>query len=345
MKSHLKLVPTIDMGREEWLVYRHQGIGASEVGIILGLDDYTSSLELFHYKIGSMRKFDTEGMAQFMGREHEDMIAGLWQYWDGDEQSMIQNFRQGTIVRKCQRVNAYVHNPKYPWLFVSLDRKINKQGERGEGTLELKTISGFEADKWAAGLPPKYVTQVQTQMAVCEFGWGEMAILQDGRKLSVLPFDLHPGIVEHVITKTKAFWDKVLEGRKIVNELYIARANFNQRLQNNLQAELDQLEPEPDGTVAYAQYLSDKFNKPRYPDRKGTEQELQWAITQHEISEKMKAMATEKILVESELKRAMGDYQVLDFGMDGKVYWAPNSNGSRTFRNKIKNVAEEARPL
>ena len=118
MKSHLRLVPTRDMNREEWLAYRHQGIGASEVGIILGLDDYTSSLELYHYKIGSVQKFDTEGMAQFMGREHEDMIAKLWQYWDGSEEGMIRNFRADKIIRKCQRVNAYMHNPEYPWLFV-----------------------------------------------------------------------------------------------------------------------------------------------------------------------------------------------------------------------------------
>ncbi len=345
MKANLQLISTKEMSREEWLTYRHTGLGASEVGIILGLDDYTSSLELFHYKIGSVAKFDVEGMSQFMGREQEDLVAKLWQYWDGDEQSMIENFRTGRIIRKCQRVNAFMRNPEYPWLYVSLDRKINKQGDKGEGTLEIKTIGGYEADKWAAGLPPKYVTQVQTQMLVGEFGWGEMAILQDGRKMNVLPFDRSPGIMEHIVTKTKAFWDKIVQGRKLVNEQYVARINFNERRVQEINAELDMLAPEPDGTLAYADYLSEKFNRPRYPDRLGTEEEYNTAVLQFQLSEQMKEVAEQKILQENRLKKWMGEYQVLDFKERGKIYWSVNSAGNRTFRNKLKDVDISTPPL
>ena len=324
------------MSREDWLNYRHSGLGASEVGIILGLDDYCSSLELWHYKTGAVRKFDVETMFMFMGREQEDLIAQLWQYWDGDEEGMIKNFREGKIIRKCQRVNAYVCNPAYPWLFVSLDRKINKQGSKGEGTLELKTISGYEAEKWAAGLPPKYVTQVQTQMLVCEFGWGEMAILRDGRRLDVLPFERSDGIMEHIITKTKAFWDSVEEGRKLVNTQYQARMDFNQRLVNECQAALDLLAPEPDGSLAYTNYLSEKHDRPRLADRRGTGEELDWAIEQRRIADQIDDLVTEKRRYEQLIKVAMGDFQMLDFGMDGKVYWSVDSLGKRVFRNKLK---------
>ena len=337
MKSKLELIPTGEMNRDEWLNYRHTGIGASEVGAILGLDDYTSSLELYYYKIGEVPKFDTESMASFMGREQEDLIARLWQYWDGDEQGMIRNFRAGKIVRKCQRVNAYVRNPDYPWLYVSLDRKINKYDQRGEGTLELKTLGQYEADKWEAGLPPKYVTQVQTQIAVGEFTWGEMAIMMDGRRFDVYPFDKSDGIIQHVITRTKDFWDRVEQGRKFVNEKYHAMTQFNQKRVDELTHEIDRLAPEPDGTLAYADYLKQRFNKPSSAERKGTAGELQTAIEQAKAAEQLKEVQEMKTLQENILKRAMGDtVQVLDFGRDGKVYWHKTESGARFFRNKVK---------
>lgn len=337
MKSKLELIPTGEMDRDEWLNYRHTGIGASEVGSILGLDDYTSSLELYYYKIGEVPKFDTESMASFMGREQEDLIARLWQYWDGDEQAMIRNFRAGQIVRKCQRVNAYVRNPDYPWLYVSLDRKINRHENKGEGSLELKTISGFESDKWEAGLPPKHVTQVQTQLAVCEFDYGEMAVLYDGRRLEVFPFDKSDGIVQHVITRTKDFWDRVVQGRKFVNEKFHAMTQFNQKRVDECTHEIDKLAPEPDGTLAYADYLKQRYNKPSSAERKGTADELQAAQEHAKAVAQLKELQEIKTLQENILKRAMGDtVQVLDFARDGKVYWHITESRGRFFRNKVK---------
>lgn len=339
MKSKLELIPTGQMSREDWLSYRHTGIGASEVGTILGLDDYTSSLELFYYKIGEVAKFDTESMASFMGREQEDLVARLWQYWDGDEDTMIRNFRAGNVVRKCQRVNAYVRNPDYPWLYVSLDRKINKTESKGEGTLELKTVGGYETDKWESGIPPKWITQLQTQIAVCDFDWGELCNLVDGRRLMVYPFEVVPNIVQHVITRTKIFWDRVVQARKFVNEKYLCMTQFNQRRVDELTHEIDMLAPEPDGTLVYADYLRERYKRPATAERKGSQAELESAIAQRRAAEQLKEVQETKLLHENTLKKSMGDIvQMLDFGNDGRVYWSVSANGTRIFRNKIKGV-------
>lgn len=339
MKSKLQLIPTAGMSREAWLAYRHTGIGASDVGTILGLDDYKSSLELFYYKIGDVPKFDTENMARFMGLQHEDLIADLWQYWERDEDTMIRNFRAGRIVRRCQRVNAYIRNPDYPWLYVSLDRKINRTKDRGEGSLELKTINSWEADKWEAGIPPKYVTQLATQLLVPEFDHGELALLQDGRKMYVYPFEFMPNIAQHVITQTKSFWDRVVAGRKLVNEKYLALTQFNQRRVEECNAEIDKLAPEPDGSLAYAAYLKEKFQRPSSAERRGNEVELAAAIAHRDASDRIKELTEKKNLNESILKKAMGDtFQLLDFGDAGRVYWTKKDD-TRYFRNKIKNTS------
>lgn len=327
------------MSREEWLAYRHTGIGASEVGCVLGLDDYTSSLELYYYKIGEVPKFDTESMASFMGKIDEPKIAKMWTYWDPenpDEPTMIKNFNAGRMMRKCQRVNAYVRNPEFPWLFVSLDRKINKYDSRGEATLELKTISGYEADKWEAGLPPKYITQVNTQMLVCGFSWGEMALLQDNRKFFVYPFELSDNIKQHIITRTHDFWQRVEKGRKLVNEKYHAMTQFNQRRVDECQHEIDAMAPEPDGTLAYANFLSERFQKPNKLERVGNDSELKMGLQLADVSSRIKELQETKYFYENSLKRSMADVQVLDFKQDGKIYWSITEGGRRMFRNKLK---------
>lgn len=338
MNSRLQFISTTGMDRETWLSYRHTGIGASEVGAILGLDQYLSSLELYYYKIGEVPRFNTESMAAFIGKVDEDKIANLWQFWEpgGDEQVMIRNFYAKKVIRKCRRVRAYVRNPAYPWLFVSLDRKTDaKYDSRGEGALELKTIGGYEADKWEAGLPPKYITQVQTQIGVCEFGFGEMALLEDNRKFFVYPFDKSDSIFQHVVTATGNFWNKVVAGRKLVNEKYHCMATFNQKRVQELQHEIDALAPEPDGSLAYANYLKDRFDNPNKMERQGTSAELSAAIEHWRVVSELKELQEQKNLQESYLKKGMADIQVLDFGAYGKVYWHKTENG-RLFRNKLK---------
>lgn len=335
MKKDLIYIPTLNMSEADWLAYRSTGIGASEVGTLLGLDDYKSSLELFYEKIGDYYRPSIETISSFMGKRQEDFVADLWQYWDGSEQSVIDNYREGRIIRKCQRVNAYVRNPSYPWLFVSLDRKINKQPKIGEGTLEIKTIGGWESDKWESGLPPKYVTQVQTQILVCEFIHGEMAILEDGRRFNVIPFDFSENICTTIIVKTREFWESVVEARKYVNEKFEAARTFNQRKVDELQAKIDELAPEPDGSLAYANYLKERHSIAEFGMRRGTDQELEYARHHKQFSEEIKSMEEEKRRFENLIKSSMADHQEIDFGSSGKVYWTNTKNGGRIFRNKV----------
>jgi putative phage-type endonuclease len=339
MRSKLILTSTRGMSREDWLTFRLRGVGASEVGAVMGLDDYTSSLELFYRKIGDLPMMDFESMAAFMGRELEDLIATLWQYWEGEdrgEEAMIANYREGRIVRRCQRVNAYIQNPDFPWMFVSLDRKIMAHDGRREGALELKSIGKWEADKWEVGIPPKWVTQMNAQMGVCEFDYSEMAQLGDGRRFGVLPFSPSPVIWQQIVVQTQDFWDRVLKARPFVNQKQLALLNYNQRLADECQAEIEKLAPEPDGTEAYAKFLSDKFQLAKIGERPGTFEELDWAKQHAEVSGEIKNLEERKRLMENRLKAAMGENMALDFRADGKVYWGVDSRGKRIFRNKLK---------
>lgn len=335
MNKKLTLIPTSGMTREDWLAYRFTGIGASEVGTVLGLDDYKSSLELYYEKIGDVNRPSIENMAMFIGKEQEDFIAKLWTYWDGSEETTIENWRRNTPVRKCQRVRAYVRNPDFPWLFVSLDRKINKTKFHDEGSLELKTIGGFEMNKWEFDIPPKYVAQVTTQMLVCMFKFGELALFQDGRRFSVLPFEINQNICDQIIRITGDFWNRVAKAKEFVAQKYIGVAQYNQRLVDDCNAEIDKLAPEPDGSLAYAEFMKEKYLNPKFNERQGTEEELTWARQALTTKAQVDGLLRDAQLYENRLKDAMKDHEILDFGPAGRVYWMDSKQGRR-FSNKVK---------
>lgn len=344
MKSKLLLHPTGNMTQEQWLRFRDRGLGASDVGTVLGLNPYKCSGQLFREKVEGA-PFNLENLAQFMGKYQEPYIADLWQYWDpnnpGDGQ-MMDNYRNKKIVRKCRRVNAYVQNPDYPWLFVSLDRVICRAktpivGETDGGVLELKTIAGYEAKKWEGGTPPAYVVQVQTQELVSEMYYGEMAILEDGRAFDVLPFEYNPGICETIVKKTREFWDRVEEGRKIYNRLYDARLNYNNALADRLEQELTAIEPPPDGSDAWAKYLKERYKIAEPGVMKGTDDLLVKAEKHKYLTREIEKLEEEKNKVENELKSAIRDGATkIDFATHGHISWKPDARGARPFRNNLK---------
>lgn len=337
MKSHLQLIPTGNMTREEWLAYRKTGVGASEVAPILGLSPYKSAIELFYEKVAEGIPNSVENIFMFMGSEQEDFIADKWQYWQGSEESMIANFRARRIIRKCQRVRAYVRNPKFPWLFVSLDRKINVTQTAGEGALEIKTISGYESAKWAAGIPPAHVVQVQTQQGVCEFLFGELATLKDGRRFDVIPFEFHESIFEGILHKTKLFWDNVEKARILATRRFEAERNFNMRSVQELTAELEQYEPAPDGSDAYTAYMAAKYHLAAPGVKAGGEAEFKVAQEHRSIKDQIKDLEEQATLKQNILIKYLSGMDQIDFGKDrGVVTWKPNKNGVRSFRNAIK---------
>ena len=340
MNRNLIITSTEGMSNRDWLQFRTRGLGASDVPAVLNFCEYTSGMQKFDEKISLNPKPKFENFAMFMGKRAEDVNAEMWEYWDGTMEGMMANYYSGRKVRRCRRMNAYVQNPKYKWLFVSLDRvinkHINKRIEYGEGALELKNLSFYESEKWESGIPLKHLLQVQTQMLVCEFEYGELAIKLDDRNYEVYPFEKNKAICEQIIEQTHDFWLKVEEARKIQTQIFHAKNNFNLRLVEELEAKLQELEPEPDGSDALSEFLSEKYKKGTVAQREGTVQELEWAKTHIEKKEELKALSKQVKEAENKIKNSMKNVEVLNFGKQGKVHWSNTKTGSRVFRNKIK---------
>lgn len=310
-------------------------LGASEVSTIMGLNPYKSIIELFFEKTGAKPTFDEDNIAMFWGRELEEQIAQKWQYFDGSAEGMIANFASDNIIRKCRRANAYIQNKNFPWLFCSLDRIINKGTTGKEGSLECKTISGFSANMWENGIPPMYVGQLQVQMKICEFDFGEIAILKDGRYFEVLPFDIHPGICQRIVDESKKFFDMVKAG---CEQFLLWTYCPNDELKQDHYAKLEQLAPEPDGSDAYKAYLSQAYSDKGF-EITGTAVELELAKQYKHHATKIKVYEADQQECSNKLKAFMKDASTLSFGQDGSCTWKTDKGGKRTFR---VNVREES---
>lgn len=336
MKSNLTRVDTRKMTKDEWLAFRFNGIGGSEVGTVLGLNKYMSSLELFYKKISALKDTE-ENEAMFWGKALEEIIAERWQYWDGTPESMIENYYAGKIVRKCRRANAIIVNEKYPFLFCNLDRVINTNGNDKEGVLEIKTISGYSSAQWEGGIPPMYLMQLQTYLLITELEYGEIAMLRDGRYLEVLPFEKNETIQQAIIEQCSEFWSRVERARKVMQEAgvidYDELNNHPERMQHN--AMLQTIEPEPDGSEAYESFMSTRF-KAAPITKDGDYETFLDALRYVGCSNVIDKIKNVQTYYSNKIKSIMGEAEILSFGVRGKVTWKENSRGIRTMRMSIK---------
>jgi len=313
---------------EGWLNFRLRGVGASEVGTLLGLNPYKSKIELFYQKLGFIPLKQDENLAMFYGSRLEDFVANMWQYYDNDAESVIGNFNTEVKKRFCKPVPGYVLNADYPNLFFSPDRIITK-GETDRivyngnlvtknihGVLEIKTISGFASKQWEGGIPPSYIIQLTTYMIGLETSYGEIVLLEDGRKLTVLPVERNEAIVTEILSAIQDFTDRVEAARADIENVHL-------------------YEPEPDGTQAFESFLNQRYANSEIKTLQGTPELLEIAINHKKAQEEGKRQDVIVREYSNQIKNYMKEHEALDFGLKGKIVWKTDARGTRALRNNV----------
>jgi putative phage-type endonuclease len=347
MRSDL-VITRIPVHTPEWFEYRKRGIGGSEIATVLGLNRYDTVTRTFYEKIGAIPSRQIDNAKMFFGRYMEDKIAELWQYYDGTPEGWIENFKNNKIVRQCRAINGIVVNPKYPWLFASLDRVINIKGGvnlltteplKTEGVLEIKTLSYWSANMWADGIPISYLIQVHAYMIIIESDYAEIAILKDGNEFSVEKIQRDDNLCEKIIEITKAFWEnRVLPAKEAFTRKQEAEKTGNMAEVEKYDAIIQNLEPEPDNSEAYTAFMNEKFLKER-ESIEGT-MELFDLCKRDKVLNGIKGIINdERTGIKNILVKAltMAGAEVIDFGKVGSVDWSERKGAkSRTFNNRIK---------
>lgn len=327
---------------DQWLLARNASIGASEFGAIVFGSKWTSNLEIFYQKIGAPFN-KVENIRMYLGKETEDISAKMWGYYEGTEQSVVDNARRNRIVKQCEFVNQTGFNSDFPFLSATPDRIIQPYGKyegRGKGCLEIKNTMSYVLKSYENSLPPENIIQLVGQNMVWDLDYGEIFYFIDNSKFELYPIERADtkNIEEIILAYTTPFWENVLKARPIYNAMFEAQRNSNQRLVNKLEKEIAALEPPVQNTIAYRDYLS-----VRYKDRlagagvkPGTPGELVLAQKHRQLSKDIEAIEKQQMAIEIEIKQSIGDMSALDFGKSGSVTWYADKDNKRRFLNKVK---------
>lgn len=167
------------------------GIGASECGVVLGIDPYKTPYELWLEKTGKILPEDLSEQPQIiMGNLLEPVIAERYSQKTGEKLEIVPT--------------AYRH-PDYPHILCHIDRKVMGK-EKG---LEIKKANPFSrawGEEGSDEVPMYYIAQVQHQMACTGFYENDLASYRGGADIQIYPFLRDPQAIEVILQKLDYFW-------------------------------------------------------------------------------------------------------------------------------------------
>lgn len=352
MNKDLK-VHLMEPHSEEWYAFRQNGIGGSEMGTVLGINKYDTNVRLFHQKIGNIEVKREDNERMFWGRTNEENIARIWQYYDGTKDGYVDNYNNGKIVRKCRSINGYITNPKYPWLFASVDRLINIEGGfnlitgeplETEAILECKNMSYWVSKMWEDGMPIYHLAQIHVYMAIMETDYAEIAMLVDGGNLVVEKVMRDDALMDRILNISKMWWyNRVVPGIDAVQKRNMADMNGNMAESEKWEAAIQGLEPDPDNSEAYKEFMEEKFVKER-ESVDGTMELYALAKRDNYLRAMINKLDNERTAIKNLFIRFLTNNgcESIDFGKLGKVNWSTRKGAkNRTFNNRTKEKPDE----
>lgn len=191
-----RLVSTLNLSREDWLLYRKKGIGGSDAGAVAGLNPYSGPMNVYYDKTTKTlpaKLPDSE--AARVGRDMENYVA--------------QRFTEATGL-KVRRANAIFYDEKRPYMIADIDRMV----VGGTAGLECKTVSPYLENRWKNGnVPEEYAAQVYHYMAVLGIKEFYIAALIYGRDFVIRRLTWDDRVIDSLRKIEQDFWYNHVEAR------------------------------------------------------------------------------------------------------------------------------------
>jgi putative phage-type endonuclease len=354
MRSDL-IITRIEPHTKAWHDFRRNGIGGSEIGDICGLvkPEWNRTIVHFHNKVGDIITETPDNPKMFFGRVLEDTVAEMWKYYDGSELGYIENFKNNRVIRTCRNLNGFVVNPKYPWLFGSLDRLMNIKGGMNlitgqplttEAILECKCISYNASRQWEDGTPPSYIAQVHIYMIIMETDYAELAVLRDGNDFFVERVARDEALCQRLISVSKAFWEnRVLPAKEAYAKKLVAEKAGNMRAIEDAETIIQQHEPNPDSSTHYRDFMNKKFLQER--------ESIEGTMTTYDLCKRDKVLIGVKNIIDDarmEISNTLvkeltlAGAEEINFGRLGNCTFSERKGSkNRVFSNRIKESPSE----
>ena len=192
---------------EEWLEERKKSLGGSDVGAVLGMNEYTSPYTVWAEKTGKLPPFEGNEWTR-MGNDLESYVA--------------ERFCEASGL-KVAKDNSTWRNSKYPHLHANIDRKVVGM----KAGVECKLTSELNAKKYKNGeFPDRFYAQCVEYLCVTEFERWFLAVLIYGKGIKIyqmtrIPNDVVPewceasvyvedGEIEALAKTTGDFWNNYI---------------------------------------------------------------------------------------------------------------------------------------
>lgn len=185
-----KIISTLNLSREEWLKYRTQGIGGSDVSIIAGINPFKSVHQLWLEKTGQIEPEQTDSEYAHFGTLLEPIVR--------------KEFTERTGI-KVRAKHMLLASSEYPFMYANLDGVINDNGKMA--IFEAKTASAYKQEVWEQGVPAEYMLQIQHYMAVTGAKKTYIAALVGGNHFYWYEVERDDEMIGKMIAMEKYFWE------------------------------------------------------------------------------------------------------------------------------------------
>ena len=198
----IEVVDTSGLSEEDWLGYRRQGIGGSDVAAIMGVSPFATLRDLYNDKCGNPDVIQTEDnwVAKEVGHRLEDLVAKIFAYKTG---------------YKVFAVRKLFRHPFHSFMQANVDFFV----ELPDGSiaiLECKTTNYNSKEKWNDGAEPvNYEWQCRHYMAVMNLSCAYIACLYGNNENEFVyrRIDRDEVIEADMIEMEAHFWNEYVLGR------------------------------------------------------------------------------------------------------------------------------------
>ena len=195
--TEIRFTGTPEEINKQWVEARKNGIGGSDVASIMGLNKYSSPLNVWLVKTGREESPDlSDNQAVEWGNRLEDVVADKF----ADEHPELQ----------VRRRNATMVSIKRPWAFANIDRWVT-DGKGNVGILEVKTVGMRRAADWDNGVPLYYLTQVMHYMSVTGYKYVWVAVLIGGQEFREYYIERDDQDIQAINDAVDTFWRDFVE--------------------------------------------------------------------------------------------------------------------------------------
>lgn len=249
------------------LTRRQQGLGASEIGAVLGLDPYRTPFDVWYAKVHPSEQSQVQTPAMARGHRLEPVVA-----------DMYAELHPGILLETgdtCQ-------HPAHDWALATPDRLVLVPSQHN-GLLEIKTKRQWTARGWGEtgtqDVPLVVVAQVQWQLFVVDRPWADVALLIDGEEYREYHFERDDESIGAMVEAAQYFWAHHVLG---------------------------QVAPELEGQRV-ASYLEQRFRQRSGELLSASEEAARWMWELDATNRAMKGLEADKERLTNRLKAAVGE--------------------------------------